>query len=115
MVRSNGWVLVRGEIIYRENFRCLDGKSRGDRARLVWQPSKNTVEVFDLNMFGQPDPRRNSVFVVELTDPRAIPAAIRTFCRLLKQEMPSFWAVDEALKEEAPVWWHEEFDQICHL
>lgn len=101
---------VRGEIVYRDRLRAIDGNCRDRRARLVYYPG-DRLEAFDLGLFGQPVAIYNrQTMNAELADPRAIPAVIRTFCRLLGQEMPSFWAVDEALKEEAPPWWHEEFD-----
>lgn len=79
--------------------------------RKVWvghHPDENQLWVCDTKIvqFVPALLRERQTF--DLNDPRAIGAAVRCTCRLLKQDVPSFYMIDQALQKGPPAWMLED-------
>lgn len=72
------------------------------RTRVVHLIEKNELWVGLVQINGDLDRRDVSKF--DLLDPRSIPAAVRSFCRRMGKQMPSFEVIDEVLVEGVPEW-----------
>ena len=105
---------VHGEVWHREHIQAIEARFRGRRARITHLVDIQTLEIAKIDLINCRVYDRDRS-LIELNDPRSIPVAIRVFCRLLGQDIPSFEAVDEALKTDPPYWWVEEFEQASLL
>ncbi len=72
----------------------------GYRARVTHLIEKNELWISTVNSVGL----SQDVSKFDLNDPRSIAAVVRSFCRRVNCEMPSFESIDRVLNEGAPEW-----------
>lgn len=97
---------VRGTI--DAGYNAIEVTKRNRKARITHLVDKGELWVCNVNLInGGPDHNdQSSKF--ELNDPRSIAVAIRSLCRRLGDDMPSFEEVDRVLEEGPPAWMLEE-------
>ncbi len=83
----------------------IDVERCNRKVRLHHMINQNELWVSDISMVSG---RSYDTYKLELNDPRSVPVAIRTVCRRLGQDMPSFEAIDEILEKGLPAWMLEE-------
>ncbi len=97
---------VRGTI--DAGYNAIEVTKRNRKARITHLVDKGELWVCNVNLLnGGPDHSdQSSKF--ELNDPRSIPVAIRSLCRRLGDDMPSFEEIDRILAEGPPAWMLED-------
>ncbi len=96
-------IFVRGQL--EVNSRCIQGSYGSRHARITYIVD-GELWVVNVIPTGQFDIRDASKF--DLSHPRSLGAVVRSFCRRLGQDMPSFESIDEVLAKGPPAWMLEE-------
>jgi hypothetical protein len=74
------------------------------RIRIRYSDDKGEITVSNLSW----DDKHSNPHTFELNDPRSVVAIIRSGCRRLGMDVPSFERVSEMLEEGPPAWMLEE-------